>query len=150
MGNAPSTATATAIGLAVPIGVIFVGATYAVAVANVPLYTVCFILLWVGMITSLALTISIPLVMDTPTKKALIISQTVIYSLSIVMLAYVANYSIGIDLRSRERYTMFLLPVSLLISVVAVSATVMTKLAAWTAASTSSPSATGAGGACGS
>ena len=102
---------------------------YAIIYARVPWYNATFILIWIGLLASFAFT-TVDLAVSDPTiQKAMIISQATIYSILIALLGFTAYSYMSDDLSARQIYIMMLLPISLILSVVSLSANTMTKLA---------------------
>ena len=86
-------------------------------------------LLVIGIFTSF-ITTSINLATDDPaTQKNIFISQAVIFCVVILGLAFTIHSVIGDDLKSMDIYYMVVLHAAILLSVVSLSATIMSKLA---------------------
>jgi hypothetical protein len=102
---------------------------YAIVYAGVPWYNATFALIWLGLLTSFVCT-TVDLATADPTlQKAMIITQAVLYSILIVLLGFTITLYMSDDLPARESYIMILLPLSLILSTVSLSANTMTKLA---------------------
>lgn len=100
---------------------------YMIVYEGVLWYNLTFYLLWLGMFVSLACTSVNLATADSNTKKAVIITQGVINGILVVLLGFTSFYYIERNINDRSYYIMIALPISLLLSVVAVSATVMNR-----------------------
>jgi hypothetical protein len=102
---------------------------YAIYNTGVPWQNASFAIIWIGLITSFACTTVDLSTNDKTLHKAMIITQGVIYSILVVLLGLTMFFYMQDDLPARNTYIMMLLPLSLVLSVVSLSANTMTKLA---------------------
>jgi len=104
-------------------------AAYAVVYMGVPWYNITFAIIWIGLFTSFICTTIDLATADPKLQRAMTITQTVIYGILIVLLGFTATFYMSDDLPARQTYIMMLLPLSLILSTVSLSANTMTKLA---------------------
>jgi hypothetical protein len=102
---------------------------YAVVYARVPWHNAMFGLIWIGLLTSFACTTVDLSTGDPNLRRAMLITQATIYSIMVALLGFTTYFYMKDDLSARQTYIMMLLPVSLILSVVSLSANTMTKLA---------------------
>jgi len=108
--------------------VIGILASSVVVIGKLPWYSVsfgflCFTILF-GLITSSVLYG----INDKKAIEGLIISQTVLNGLAIVLLGVLANFYINTSSKDASMYVLCMLPVTLILSIISVSSTIMTKL----------------------
>jgi hypothetical protein len=103
-------------------------AAYMVIVVGVPWQHITFYALWVGLILSFCLTSVDLATSEKETKRAVVITQGVTNGILVVLLGLtVYNYS-GDNFKDRMTYIYFALPISLIMSVVSLSAVAMNRL----------------------
>ena len=96
-------------------------------------------LLFIGIITSFVTT-SIDLsTSDSKTKQNLVIAQAVIFSIVILGLALTATSVFGDDIMTKDLYIMAIVHAGLILSVVSLSANIMSKLASASSFATKHP-----------
>ena len=104
-------------------------AYYMIVVLRVPWYNMSFYALWVGLLLCFSLTTVDLASTDREVRRGVVITQAVVNGILVILLGFtVYNYS-GDRLTDRMSYIYFALPVSLIMSVVALSATMMNRLA---------------------
>lgn len=91
--------------------------------------TVMAILLFIGIITAFVTTSIDLTTSDAKTKQNIFISQAVIFTIVIIGLAFTAGSVFGDDLQSKDMYAMVVVHASLVLSIVSLSANIMSKLA---------------------
>ena len=103
-------------------------AIYFTIVLKIPWFKTSFYLLLLGLFTAIAFT-SVQLSdVDSETKQAIIISQATILGLCSILLGFSVYFHVKDNLSDQSAYIMLAIPVSLLLSVVSLSATTMSKL----------------------
>ena len=131
--NTPSSLEIFVLFLAGSGGLIFLTAIiglmlYLTMTAKLQWYTTSFYLLWIGILTAFIFT-SVDLALQDPvTKQAIIITQGTILGICALLLGCTVYISTQQDIETRKAYIMRVIPVSLLISIVSLSATTMAKL----------------------
>ena len=101
---------------------------YFIVYVRIPIVNVTFVLLWIGMLISVICTSVDMAESREDVKRAVIIVHTVVNSLLIILLGFSAYHYIKNDPSDRTMYMMTVIPVSLLLSVIGLSATTMQKL----------------------
>ncbi len=91
--------------------------------------TIMAVLLFIGIITSFVTTSIDLATSDAKTKQNIFISQAVIFSVVIIGLAVTASSVFGDDLQSKDMYSMVVVHAAVILSVVSLSANIMSKLA---------------------
>lgn len=108
--------------------------TYVILYLNMKLVNVIFIMLWLGIILSFTF-ISVDLAdLIKNDKRKIIIAHTALNSVLILLLGFTMYHYIRNDPYDRTMYMMTIIPVTLLLSVVGLSATMMHKLSSKPAA----------------
>ena len=115
--------------------VVIVGiCTYVILYLNMKLVNVIFIMLWLGILLSFTF-ISVDLAdLIKNDKRKIIIAHTALNSVLILLLGFTMYHYIRNDPYDRTMYMMTIIPVTLLLSVVGLSATMMHKLSSKPAA----------------
>lgn len=114
-------------GLVLLTGVVVL-AIYAVTISKAPIFSIIYALLGLGALIGFICTTIDTAVLEKDTKRAVIITQTTIFGVLTGLLGVAAYFQIGGDLNDTTRYYDLVMPVSLLLSVVSLSATVMNRL----------------------
>jgi len=91
--------------------------------------TMMAVLLFIGIITSFVTTSIDLATSDEKTKQNIFISQAVIFSIVIIGLAFTAGSVFGDDLQSKDMYSMVVVHAAVILSIVSLSANIMSKLA---------------------
>jgi hypothetical protein len=105
-------------------------AAYMVIVVGIPWQNITFYAVWVGLVLSFCLTTVDLASSDKEIKRAVVITQGVTNGILVVLLGLtVYNYS-GDNFKDRMTYIYFVLPISLIMSVVSLSAVTMNRLVA--------------------
>ena len=105
-------------------------AFYMVFVLGVPWQNMTFYALWVGLLLSFCLT-SVDLASsDKEKQRAVIITQGVVNGILVLLLGFTVYNHSGNHLQDRMSYIYFALPVTLIMSVVSLSAVTMNRLVA--------------------
>jgi len=105
------------------------GVAFMTLYVGVSWFNVLFGLLWLGILISMIFT-SVDLASnDADTRRGVIIAQGVINGILVILLGFTVYKGIGSDIPSREAYIMMALPVTLLLSIVSLSAAAMNRLA---------------------
>jgi hypothetical protein len=103
-------------------------AIYFTIVLKIPWFKTSFYLLWLGIFTALLFT-SVQLdSLYSEQKQGIIISQGIILGLCSILLGFSVYFHEKDNLSDQSAYIMYAIPVSLLLSVVSLSATTMSKL----------------------
>jgi hypothetical protein len=93
-------------------------------------FNVLFGVLWLGIFLSMIFT-SVDLASTDPdTKRGVIIAQGVINGILVLLLGFTVYSTLGSNIPAREAYIMMAIPISLLLSIVSLSAAAMNRLAA--------------------
>ena len=121
--------TASITGL-VLFGILGFAFAFAVLYSGIPWQHMTFYALWVGLILSFCLTSVDLATPDKEIQRAVIITQGVVNGILVILLGFtVYNYSAE-NLQDRMSYIYFALPVTLIMSVVSLSAVTMNRLVA--------------------
>ena len=105
-------------------------AFYMVFVLGVPWQHMTFYALWVGLLLSFCLTSVDLATSDKEIQRAVIITQGVVNGILVVLLGFTVYNQSGNNLQDRMSYIYFALPVTLIMSVVSLSAVTMNRLVA--------------------
>ena len=103
-------------------------ASSVVVVGKVPWYSVSFGFLCFTIVFGLITSSVLYGIKDPKAIEGLIISQTVLNGLAIVLLGVLANFYINASTKDASMYILCMLPVILILSIISVSSTIMTKL----------------------
>lgn len=103
-------------------------ASSVVVVGKVPWYSVSFGFLCFTIVFGLITSSVLYGIKDPKAIEGLIISQAVLNGLAIVLLGVLANFYINASTKDASMYILCMLPVILILSIISVSSTIMTKL----------------------
>lgn len=103
-------------------------ASSVVVIGKVPWYSVSFGFLCFTIVFGLITSSVLYGIKDPKAIEGLIISQAVLNGLAIVLLGVLANFYINASTKDASMYILCMLPVILILSIISVSSTIMTKL----------------------
>jgi hypothetical protein len=101
---------------------------YLIVVLKLPLITICFPLLILGLFMSIACTSVSLATMDPEVQKAVIITQAVINCICIILLGFTSYLYTSGSLTDRTYYIWLAMPVALLLSITSASAAIMNRI----------------------
>lgn len=117
------------------------GLGYAIFVAKYPWYYATVGCMWFAGLVGIIMTSIDFSTTDPALQKAVIISQAVVFCFVTILMGFLAAYYIGTDFADMNMYTAIVMNASLVISVVALSATSMLKLSGSSQAATDAAAA---------
>ena len=99
-----------------------------IIIGKIPWYSICFGFLCFTILFGFITSSVLYGIKDPKAIEGLIISQTVLNGLAIVLLGVLANFYINTSSKDASMYVLCMLPVTLILSIISVSSTIMTKL----------------------